>query len=116
MAGQPVAGGLPMGYVRADGVNAVVYLGATPVFVDASADTWTMDPDLVAAELETLARWGITGLWLIGLWRRSPASRKIKVINGYTSSATILTALEAGELNGFCAWGWVPMKAMFKNK
>jgi tripartite-type tricarboxylate transporter receptor subunit TctC len=37
---------------------------------------------------------------------------KIKVINGYASSATILTALEAGELNGFCAWGWVPMKAM----
>jgi len=37
---------------------------------------------------------------------------RIKVINGYTSSATILTALEAGELNGFCAWGWVPMKAM----
>lgn len=37
---------------------------------------------------------------------------KIKVINGYTTSATILTAMEAGELNGFCAWGWVPMKAM----
>jgi tripartite-type tricarboxylate transporter receptor subunit TctC len=37
---------------------------------------------------------------------------KIKVINGYTTSATILTALERGELNGFCAWGWVPMKAM----
>ena len=37
---------------------------------------------------------------------------KLRVINGYTSSATILTALEAGELNGFCAWGWVPMKAM----
>lgn len=37
---------------------------------------------------------------------------KIKVINGYTSSATILAALERGELNGFCAWGWVPMKAM----
>ncbi len=37
---------------------------------------------------------------------------KIKVINGYPSSAAILTALEAGELNGFCAWGWVPMKAM----
>jgi tripartite-type tricarboxylate transporter receptor subunit TctC len=37
---------------------------------------------------------------------------KLTVINGYTSSATILTALEAGELNGFCAWGWVPMKAM----
>ena len=26
-------------------------------------------------ELDRLARWGITGLWLIGLWERSPASR-----------------------------------------
>lgn len=30
------------------------------------------------AELDTLAAWGFTGLWLIGLWERSPASRKIK--------------------------------------
>jgi len=29
-------------------------------------------------ELDTLARWGFTGLWLIGLWERSPASREIK--------------------------------------
>ncbi len=29
-------------------------------------------------ELDKLARWGFTGLWLIGLWRRSPASRTIK--------------------------------------
>ncbi len=29
-------------------------------------------------ELETLARWGITGLWLIGLWERSSASKEIK--------------------------------------
>jgi glycosidase len=29
-------------------------------------------------ELETLARRGITGLWLIGLWQRSRASEKIK--------------------------------------
>ena len=43
---------------------------------------------------------------------KSILGTRIKVINGYTSSATILTALEAGELNGFCAWGWVPMKAM----
>jgi glycosidase len=33
-------------------------------------------------ELETLARWGFTGLWLIGLWERSPASRKIKQLCG----------------------------------
>jgi glycosidase len=33
-------------------------------------------------EIELLARWGITGLWLIGLWQRSPASRKIKNLRG----------------------------------
>ena len=29
-------------------------------------------------ELDRLASWGITGLWLIGVWERSPASRRIK--------------------------------------
>ncbi|MBN1696790.1 MAG: alpha-amylase [Spirochaetales bacterium] len=29
-------------------------------------------------ELDTLARWGFTGLWLIGLWERSQASKLIK--------------------------------------
>ncbi len=33
-------------------------------------------------ELDTLARWGFTGLWLIGVWERSPASRKIKQLTG----------------------------------
>ncbi len=27
-------------------------------------------------ELDRLARWGFTGLWLIGLWERSKASRR----------------------------------------
>ena len=31
--------------------NAIAYLGATPVFVDVSPDTWTIDPDLVEEEL-----------------------------------------------------------------
>jgi len=31
--------------------NAVTYLGARPVFVDSSADTWNIDPDLVEAEI-----------------------------------------------------------------
>ncbi len=30
------------------------------------------------AELDRFAEWGITGLWLIGLWQRSPASATIK--------------------------------------
>jgi dTDP-4-amino-4,6-dideoxygalactose transaminase len=38
--------------------NAVVYLGATPVFVDCSPDTWTMDPDLVAEDLDRRAASG----------------------------------------------------------
>ncbi len=29
-------------------------------------------------ELDRLAGWGFTGLWLIGVWERSPASRRIK--------------------------------------
>jgi 4-alpha-glucanotransferase len=29
-------------------------------------------------ELDTIARWGISGLWLIGLWERSQASQRIK--------------------------------------
>ena len=33
-------------------------------------------------ELALLSSWGITGLWLIGLWERSPASQTIKQICG----------------------------------
>jgi len=33
-------------------------------------------------ELDTLARWGISGLWLIGLWERSRASALIKRLRG----------------------------------
>jgi hypothetical protein len=33
-------------------------------------------------ELEMLARRGFTGLWLIGLWERSPASQTIKQLRG----------------------------------
>jgi glycosidase len=33
-------------------------------------------------ELDRLARWGVTGLWLIGLWERSKASQRIKQLRG----------------------------------
>jgi glycosidase len=33
-------------------------------------------------ELDLLRRWGITGLWLIGLWERSKASETIKKLRG----------------------------------
>ena len=38
--------------------NAIVYVGAEPVFVDVSPDTWTLDPDLLAEELARQARLG----------------------------------------------------------
>ena len=37
---------------------AVTYLGATPVLVDCSPSNWTIDPDLVAAELADRAKAG----------------------------------------------------------
>jgi glycosidase len=37
-------------------------------------------------ELDTLAAWGFTGLWLIGLWERSAASRMIKQCCGNTDA------------------------------
>jgi pyridoxal phosphate-dependent aminotransferase EpsN len=36
--------------------NAICYVGATPVFVDASARSWTLDPDLLEEELARRAR------------------------------------------------------------
>jgi pyridoxal phosphate-dependent aminotransferase EpsN len=38
--------------------NAITYLGAKPVFIDSTAATWTMDPDLLEEELEACARRG----------------------------------------------------------
>jgi dTDP-4-amino-4,6-dideoxygalactose transaminase len=38
--------------------NAAVYCGAEPVFVDVSSDSWTLDPFLLAEELEANARAG----------------------------------------------------------
>lgn len=38
--------------------NAVSYVGATPVFIDASPATWTLDPGLLEEELEERAKRG----------------------------------------------------------
>jgi pyridoxal phosphate-dependent aminotransferase EpsN len=36
--------------------NPVLYVGATPVFVDCDPFTWTLDPDLLEAEIDSRAR------------------------------------------------------------
>jgi len=57
-------------------------------------------------EIEILARRGFTGLWLIGLWERSQASRIIKQWTGNPEAAASAYSLNdydiAGELGG---WG-----------
>jgi dTDP-4-amino-4,6-dideoxygalactose transaminase len=38
--------------------NAIAYVGANPAFVDISAETWTIDPELLDEELTLRARYG----------------------------------------------------------
>jgi glycosidase len=45
-------------------------------------------------ELERLARWGITGLWLIGVWERSRASERIKKRMGDEDAVASAYSLE----------------------
>lgn len=63
--------------------------------------------DIPDEELDKLARWGFTGLWLIGVWERSPASKQIKRLCGNPeaeSSAYSLFDYEvAHELGGYDA-------------
>jgi glycosidase len=60
-------------------------------------------------ELDTLARRGITGLWLIGLWQRSPASEKIKRWRGNAEAVASAYSLDdyriADDLGGDGAHG-----------
>lgn len=62
-------------------------------------------PDEALAEL---ACRGVTGLWLIGLWERSPASRSIKVLRGQSDAVASAYALYdyviAADLGGESAY------------
>lgn len=60
--------------------------------------------DIPDEELDRLGRYGITGLWLIGLWERSEASRLIKQYMGNPDAAASAYALKdyriAADLGG----------------
>jgi len=55
-------------------------------------------------ELDRLAQWGFTGLWLIGLWERSLASKRIKQLRGnpdaVASAYSLMDYQIAGDLGG----------------
>jgi glycosidase len=59
-------------------------------------------------ELDRLARWGFRGLWLIGVWERSTASRKIKQWTGNpeaeASAYSLYDYTIATDLGGEEAW------------
>jgi glycosidase len=59
-------------------------------------------------ELDQLARWGFSGLWLIGVWERSPASRRIKQLCGnpeaVSSAYSLYDYVIAADLGGDAAY------------
>ena len=59
--------------------NAYVWLDQLSKEYQRSITRLDEVPDM---ELDRLARWGFTGLWLIGLWERSSASQRIKQLCG----------------------------------
>lgn len=66
-------------------------------------------------ELDRLARWNFTALWLIGIWERSSASRKIKQIMGNPEAASSAYSLYnyeiANELGGESAFENLKVRA-----
>jgi glycosidase len=59
-------------------------------------------------ELDTIAGWGVTGLWLIGLWQRSRASKHIKQMMGNPEAVASAYSLDeyrvADDLGGEAAF------------
>ena len=51
--------------------------------------------DIPEQELAGLSRWGFNTIWLIGIWERSSASKKIKQLSGNPEAAASAYALNA---------------------
>lgn len=65
----------------AGSVNPILYIGATPVFIDSEMESWNLDPALVAEAVESRARTG-----------RPPAA--VVVVHLYGQSANLDPILE----------------------
>ncbi len=91
--------------------QVVILAKSTFVWLDQLSRTYgreiTRLDQIPDEELDEIAERGFTGLWFIGLWERSEASRRIKHITGNpdaTASAYSLTNYEiADELGGWDA-------------
>lgn len=69
-------------------------------------------------ELDDLAKWNFTCLWLIGIWERSSASKKIKQLTGNTdatsSAYSLFDYVIANELGGEDAFNNLKHRAMLR--
>lgn len=92
--------------------NLVLIAKNTYVWLDQLSKTYQKDiyrldqvPD---AELDKLASRGFTGLWLIGLWERSNASKRIKQLTGnpeaVSSAYSLYDYMIADDLGGYDAY------------
>ncbi len=92
--------------------STLVYLDQLSQEYDATITRLDQIPD---QELQRLAALGVNALWLIGLWERSPASRRIKHLTGNpdaeASAYSLLDYDIAGELGGWEALGRLREKA-----
>jgi glycosidase len=81
--------------------NVHVWLGQLSERHQRPIATLDAIPDV---ELDRLASWGVTGLWLIGLWERSRASARIKRMMGDAEAVASAYSLEdyrvAADLGG----------------
>jgi glycosidase len=81
--------------------NAYVWLDQLSKMYQRPINNLGQIPD---EELDKLAQWGFTGLWLIGLWERSSASKRIKQLRGnpeaVASAYSLLDYQIAADLGG----------------
>ncbi|ACY14515.1 DegT/DnrJ/EryC1/StrS family aminotransferase [Haliangium ochraceum] len=87
--------------------NAVVYQGARPVFLDSERESWNLDPELLAEELDACARRGAVprALIAVDLYGQCADYQRIRAICERHGVALIEDAAEAlgGEYRGRAA-------------
>ncbi|MDP4116063.1 MAG: alpha-amylase family glycosyl hydrolase [Bacteroidota bacterium] len=96
--------------------NAYVWLFQLSIKYQREISTLDQIPD---EELDQIARWNITSLWLIGLWERSNSSKKIKQIMGNPEAASSAYSLfdyqVAAKLGGDSAFENLKYRASQRN-
>lgn len=89
--------------------NVVMMAKSTLVWLDQLSKKYERDisrlDQIPDEELDYLSDSGFTALWLIGLWERSPASKKIKVLCGNPDAESSAYSLKGYEISSRIG-GW----------